>query len=352
MRLAFTFALVSFVTIVQSQIIITTNHLPDAGDTLLTRNAMLLDDVDLEETGPNHTWNFGFDILEPLNMNGGIPCYNVDDTPIVYQFMFNNPFDPEYNSDFGIGVEQADIATVNFEDAYMYYQNSNTKYAITGMGATINGLPIASHMDDPDLIYRLPLVYGNADTTDSELSFEVPQLGYYGLEQTREYQCDGWGTLNIWDQSFDVLRVRSVVNASDSIFTSFINLGITLPRPETITYEWLSTEHIEPILKITTAGGFVTQVQTADIYEDPSSITEQQVFALEVYPNPAKNELYIVSSDNKVMSADIIDAQGRKVVSTKVSNRQPIDISALQAGVYSLILSDGNKTVTKTFIKE
>jgi len=321
MRLAFTFALAIFATASSAQIIITTNHLPDAGDTLLTRNAMLLEEVDLEATGTNHTWNFGFDILEPLNMNGGIPCYNVDDTPIVYQFMFNNPFDPDYNSDFGIGVEQADIATISFENAYMYYQNSNTKYAITGMGATINGLPIASHMDDPDLLYRLPLVYGNADTTDSELSFEIPQLGYYGLQQTREYQCDGWGTLNIWDQSFDVLRVRSVVNASDSIFTSFINLGITLPRPETITYEWLSTEHIEPILKITTTGGFVSQVQTADIYEDPSSITEQQVFALEVYPNPAKNELYIVSAENKGMSADIMDAQGRKVISIKVNNR-------------------------------
>jgi len=335
-----------------SQITITTNNLPDAGDTIITRNAAFTGEVDLEDTGANHVWSFDFDDLTPLNLNPGIICYEVDDIPFVFQFMFNNPFDADYNSDYGIGVEQASIATVTFENAYMYYQNNNQKYTNTGMSVSINGLPVASHMDDPDLIYRLPLTYDSADSSHSLMNFDVPQLGYYGLDQTRHYHCDGWGTLNIWEQSFDVLRVRSVVNGSDSIFTSFVNLGIRLPRPENITYEWISTEHIEPILKVTTTAGVVTQVQVADIYEPPTSVNEIANSKLSVYPNPANDLVFVNYAGDANTLIEIYDSQGRVVITEKwTAQFSQIDLSTLNSGIYTLRIQQNGKILSKNFVK-
>lgn len=336
-----------------SQITITTNDLPDAGDTIVTRNAAFLEDVDIEATGANHTWSFGFDILEPLNLNAGIVCYDVDETPIVYQFMFNNPFDAAHNSDFAVGVQQAGVAGVSFENAYMYYQNSPTKYAITGMGASINGLPLAAHMNEPDLLYNLPLTFGSLDTSHTTMTFDVPQLGFYGLDQTRSYECDGWGTLSIWEQSFEVLRVKSIINASDSVFTSFINMGIRLPRPETVTYEWISTEHIAPILKVTTTGGNITQVQVADIYQDPTSVKENEELAVSIYPNPSSDVLNVVLENNSIALAQIFDAQGRLMKTERLNKANSlINITSLAKGRYILQLTQGEKTQSHSFIKE
>lgn len=352
MRSSLLLGLILIASLCQSQITITTNHLPDADDTLVTRNATLLEDVDLESTGANHVWNFDFDILQPLNLNPDVICYDVNETPFVYQYLFNNPFDPAHNSDFGIGVQQAGIAAISFENAYMYYQNSNTKYAITGMGASINGLPLAAHMNEPDLLYNLPLVFNSLDTSHTNMEFDVPQLGYYGLEQERSYHCDGWGTLNIWEQSFQVLRVRSVVNAADSIFTSFVNLGIRLPRPETITYEWLSTTHIEPILKITTTAGVVTQVQTADIYEAPSSVGEVNLQSMIAYPNPANDELHILGILSSNAKATIYDGHGRKVLSETIGKDNTIHIAELGEGFYCVMIESDQRVNRLRFIKE
>ncbi len=334
-----------------SQITITTNHLPDAGDTIVTRNAMFSDGVDLEATGPGHTWNFTFDELQPLNLNPDIICYDVDDTPVVYQFMFNNPFDAAHNSDFGVGVEEAGLATLSFENAYMYYQNSPTKYTITGMGATINGLPLAAHMNEPDLLYNLPLTFGSLDTSHTVMTFDIPQLGYYGLDQTRSYECDGWGTLNIWEQSFQVLRVRLVVNATDSIFTSFINMGIRLPRPETITYEWISQDYIEPILKVTTTEGVATQVQVADIYQPPTRVEETDGQALVIYPNPATDKILI--SSNGGGSATIYDSNGRAVASSVLTRaNSSVDVNELNSGIYTVVIRQGQTIRSGKFLKQ
>ncbi len=336
-----------------AQTVITTNHLPNAGDTIVTRNAAFVEDVDMEDTGADHVWNFGFDVLEPLNLNSEIVCYDVDDTPIVYQFMFNNPFDAAHNSDFGIGVQQAGVAGVSFENAYMYYQNNNTKYTITGMGASINGLPLAAHMNAPDLLYNLPLTFGSEDSSHTIMTFDVPQLGYYGLDQKRNYQCDGWGTINIWGQSFDVLRVKSVVNASDSIFTNFINIGMRIPRPETITYEWISTEHIESILKVTTTAGEITQVQVADIYQAPVSVEEKENLSVLIYPNPAMELLNISIANHFPAAIKVYDAHGRLVINEQLNKQSStLNITTLSAGRYSLCVHQNNKTYTRSFIKE
>ncbi len=334
------FALVSIVA--HAQITIQSAHLPNAGDTLISRNATFLGEFDPEVTGANLTWNVGFDLLQPGYLNAGIACVDVDDTPIAYQFMFNNPFDPDHNSDFAYGVDQAAVATITFEDAYQYFKNSGNVYAMTGMGASVNGLPLAAHMNDPDVIYDLPLTFNTNGSSTSEMQFDIPSVGFYGLQQQRDYVCDGWGTINIWDLTFDVVRVRSVVNATDSVYTELFGggIGFSFPRPESITYEWISTAYNVPILKVVSNGGFVTQVQTADIYNDPSLIRETANQRLNIFPNPT-SDVCRINGLNQQASLSFYDATGKLVKQVTSYNGETLDISNLNTGIYQIVVREG-----------
>lgn len=72
-----------------------------------------------------------------------------------------------------------------------------------------------------------------------------------------------------------------------------------------------------------------------------------------IAPNPASNELSIATA-NHFSNIQIIDALGKTVLSQHVNytNQTTIDISTLSKGVYFIQLNEGDKLITKKFIKE
>jgi len=188
-----------------AQITINSNHLPNAGDLLFTRAATLLTDID---------------------------CADLGSLSLVDQLFFNNPLYPEYNSDFGIGAALLDNPVISIEDAYQIYKNSGGVYAMTGIVATVAGVPLNAQYDDRDIIYDLPLTYPSSGNSHSVLELDVPTLAYYGTDQYRNYVCDGWGTLTLYGQSFDVLRVKSTLIGFDSVSVNFNDLpfGFQIPK--------------------------------------------------------------------------------------------------------------------------
>lgn len=337
----------------KAQITINSNHLPNDGDILYARAATLLVDVDLEDSGPNHTWNFGFDVLQAGALNGGTECVGLDALSIIDQIIFNNPFlNPEYDSDFGIGAAEFEGLPIAVENAYQVYKNSGNVYAITGLVATVNGLPLASQYNDRDIIYDLPLTYPGSGNSHSVLNLEVPTLAYYGTDQYRDYIVDGWGTINIYDQSFDVLRVKSHVTGFDSVFVSFNGFEFGFPIPKDITtYQWISTEYKVPILEIITETGFTgggqPQAQTADIYQ-PSSILDIENKGLLVFPNPAENAITLTREGQ----VDIFNTQGQHVWSGMMTANESIDLTDFTPGVYTLRSRLGKEQSFERFVKK
>ncbi len=331
-----------------AQITITTSDLPQADDVLVTQAATLLQEVDLEQSGEDQTWYFGDEILQSLEQNTEVNCVDVDGTPFAYQFLFNNPFDPEHNSDFAFGVESFEVGTLTFEDAYQYYQNNSQHYAMTGMGVSISGIPLAAVANDVDMIYQLPLEYTGTNTSNTEMQFEIPTLGFWGLTQIRTYEVDGWGVLVINDLNIDVLRYRSVINATDSIFSEAFGLGFNFPRPETIEYKWLSPDYNVPVLQINTSGGFVTSVQTAEIFEVGVEEIESN---FSIYPNPA-NDFIVLSNESASAEIIVTDMQGRTVHSSNTYGTSKLDVSDFANGVYCIALVSNAGTTTQMFVKE
>lgn len=345
-KISITFFAFILAAVSQSQITINSQHLPNASDTLRPVNCTLLGNFDANDTGENHVWNYQDDVLQVIGAGQAVTCYDLNDLSFFDQLVFNNPFYAEYDSDFGQGIEAIDLTVVTLEDAYMIYKNSGNVYAATGMIATINGLPAIGQMVDRDIIYDLPLTYGGSGNSNSAIEFDIPTIGYYKLNQTREYSCDGWGSLNILGETFDVIRIRSVVNATDSIYTEAFGtpIGFSFPRPEVITYEWRSTEFNIPVLKIT-ENGIIPTVEIADFLN--LRMAEAEAQQMTVYPNPASNEIRIqgvrIGSEMQ-----LTDASGRILRSWKYTCNDAIPVADLPAGNYLLRSSDGQ---SETFIR-
>ncbi len=352
MKTIFTISILMLSHFANAQINIASANLPHANDVLITRNAQFVGTVDPMPTGADHTWTFTESVLQPLALNAGVTCYDVADTPLAYQFLFNNPFDPSHNSDYANGVQQANVGTLTFENAFQYHKNSGNVFSITGMGATINGIPLAAQMNEPDVLYDLPLTYQTTGNSASLMSFDIPTIGYYGVDQTRSYECDGWGILNIWGQSFEVLRVRSVVNATDSVYTTLFGtgFGIAFPRPESITYEWISTTHNVPILMVTATAGTVTQVQTADI-TSPNAVSEKLNLNLQVYPNPCRGQIAIQGAREKT-AVNIFSMNGKLIHQSTVQLNQSLDVSFLSAGIYFVTIIEREQFNTVKLVIE
>ena len=71
-----------------------------------------------------------------------------------------------------------------------------------------------------------------------------------------------------------------------------------------------------------------------------------------VFPNPANDELYIVTDDEGVMQLQLFDASGRTISEFKIQNSKfKIDISHLSAGQYYIKIRGGEGESVQTFVK-
>jgi hypothetical protein len=74
-----------------------------------------------------------------------------------------------------------------------------------------------------------------------------------------------------------------------------------------------------------------------------------------LYPNPAKNVLYVnTSNSNKQEQLRIVDALGKTInlPTSHNGNIYEISISGLAAGIYSVVYFDGTTITTQRFVKE
>jgi len=74
-------------------------------------------------------------------------------------------------------------------------------------------------------------------------------------------------------------------------------------------------------------------------------ITSEEV---NVFPNPAINELKISTSKQMAMKVQLFDLTGKLVLETRrLSSGDAIDLASLQSGIYMVRIATGNSTITK-----
>nr|MBP6313725.1 hypothetical protein [Flavobacteriales bacterium] len=249
----------------QAQITITQAEMPHAGDQLARVQAVTNPFLNYGATGASYTWNF-----ENLSANGNDATnyQSVASTNFVYAIVYADIFFNDNRANHakpGTDIPLSNLLPI--ENPYTFRYRSSSSYRTVGFGLELSGIPLPITFDEQDVIYQLPLQFGNTSSSHSSYHIDVPNVGYYGFEQDRTNVVDGWGAITTPGGVFDVLRVKTTLNMSDSIG------GLSIDRPVVREYKWLAQGLRVPVLQINTTSFFGTEVVTAVYYYDvPRSI--------------------------------------------------------------------------------
>ena len=93
-------------------------------------------------------------------------------------------------------------------------------------------------------------------------------------------------------------------------------------------------------------GSSITEISTNAFTNESSNI-----YDFTIYPNPVVNTLHISLQDDRTTSFKIYNLLGQEVKSGNASQTE-INVSNLNSGIYIFEMNDGQKTITKKFIKK
>lgn len=298
-------------------------------------------------TGPNYNWDFS-----SVNYVFQDSIFNesVSQTPFAYQLFFNNPFlYPLHQADYArLSSDLTVIPTLQITDRFDYYKKSNSELAKVGFGATINGIPSSIRYDTIEKIFSFPLDYSFQDSSRGYYLATIPSLGTYGQWIRRNYEVDGWGVLSTPFQTYDVLRIKSIVKQKDTVYIDQFQFGTSFDQPELIIYQWLAKGYDFPVMTVVfQAGSMVEGWYIDDLHV---SVIEQDFIDFSLYPNPTNNIIYIDGLTNPKNSlVELFDFKGNQL--KKCTSCKSLNISDLPAGVYLLKIKQGLKVKYSKFLK-
>ncbi len=237
----------------QAQITITANDLPAVNDEI--RFSVGSGSVNLNATGADLTWDFSK--LKATNQEL-IKFSAPLQTPYLLQFLTN--------STFGYPETGLPVPAGFIDNPYTFIRKTNSAYVITGRGATAQSLPLGLVYSPKDTLYSLPLTYGKEFGGNFSGTAGLASFGSISQNGVRTNTVDAWGSLTTPFGTFDCLRVKSVIEETDSIVFGPTQLPLQNNRTE---YRWLAKGQKIPVLEVIVpsnplAGG--TTIKFKDIY--------------------------------------------------------------------------------------
>lgn len=255
--------------------------------------------------------------------------------------------------------EDANTRLVEFKTSFFFDINESGIYQV---GYASEDGKTQVKYQQPFEKLRFPFTYENNYTTDfaGEYLFNSKKIG--DVTGGGAIEADAWGDLILPNNKLyeNTLRVKTIKNYT----ITYSNNNIS--SVEILTYRWYNSMHRYPLLVLTeykTTSGTSERINYQAAYNNnavsaPSNIIEVGFDQLvNVYPNPAEDELYIDITSNRQTIAyiSIIDVTGKVVVNEKV---QPLivgknvvnltdELQTLKAGAYILQIRKDNEIINK-----
>lgn len=321
--------------------------MPSTNDVYVVNTATPSLTIDPAPTGANFTWDFSSLTSASQHSDTLISVLSI---PSLYSLAF-------LGSSYAVrGFQDINLGTLTFSDIYNIYKKSSTKYEYSGQGANINSIPTPMVYSPKDLIYKFPLNYGDADSSESGFSINIPTLADYAKARKRVNVVDGWGTLILPSGSFSVLRVKSTIFDRDSIALSAVPFPVVLPSTS-YEYKWLGLQHGEPLLQINANQFAVTQILYLEIPVSGTNDISGSDFVFGIMPNPASTEVNVFYSKEKAgtTAIDILDLQGKEVKNifsgTEASGttHHSFSVNNMSEGMYVMRISNDEGKSYKKF---
>ncbi|MES2590461.1 MAG: T9SS type A sorting domain-containing protein [Bacteroidota bacterium] len=304
----------------QTPITISSSDMPNENDSILISVNSNIGLSSATSTGANHTWDFS-------SLTPNTQQIEAFESPLTFTSPFNylfNPFNTSYGRD-NYEFSTIPLPGTNIDAAFDFYKESSSKYKQIGAGLTINGTPIPFLYSSDDIIYNFPMNYLSTDACDYKYGLTIPGIGYYGQTGHRVNLVDGWGTLTTPFGTFQTLRIKSTIDAVDTVYNNNLAFGTNIQRPLKYEFKWLATGMKIPVLKIEASdvAGNVTVTNVRYIDSTRAGVPQVGINELNnknglsssVYPNPCIEKVTLSYSLQKssAVTINIIDVLGKTV---------------------------------------
>lgn len=338
-----------------AQITISNNDMPSVNDIYHISITANLQGNNPALTGTNFLWDYS-QLQATIQRSDTFVA--VSSTPFAYQYYFNNILlYPNHKANYAIKGNDINFQVVNITDVYDFYKNASSQYTNVGFGSNINGVPSSTRRIPVDVQYVFPLNYNNNSVSYSEFLVSIPTVGDYGQFQERIDTVDGWGSLITPFGTFNCLRVKSILNITDTLYTSQFGTGFSFPRPQQIEYKWLAVGSGVPVLKITTTAGGA-QIEYQDNLMVGINDNVLPIYQLKVFPNPAKESIVIdfQSLEKEQITINLKDINGKFIKEVysgdieKGNNHILLSLTEFSNGLYFLDMNFSDYTITEKLI--
>lgn len=345
----------------RAQVVITEQDMPRKGDTIRYSEMAIPFLVSPGEPGTGRVWDYRHLVSSSQYLDRFI---DVSDAGIAYSIMFGLNFAPSYATIAKTEAGSLDLPEIpgmpgmgnlSFQDIYNFYHINQARVAQKGFGGSFSGFPLPVTYREPDFLLSLPAEYGNVDSSNFRFNISIPSLGYYGRIAKRINYIDGEGILKLPFGEFEALRIKSVLNAVDTIAIDTLGGGLRFPVPTEIKYRWIAKGMGWPLLEMTVNNviGFevVSRLVYRDNYIPPTSVSGPEISpGLLIYPNPAR-EVAIIECErlHGQYTVELLDASGRvlyQILRTSgfglVKEIIPLNTLKLSGGIYFVKLTAQN----------
>ncbi|HYG51232.1 MAG TPA: T9SS type A sorting domain-containing protein [Flavobacteriales bacterium] len=336
-----------------TQITITDADLPTVNDTFRLSTAIDSWSTDPTPTGTNFFWDYSFLVAGGQDLD---TCVSVSSTPFAYQFFFNNAFVyPDWKASYAVAGQGFNVSTImTVSDVYDYFKVQSSKWENVGFGANINGVPTSIRKNPIELKCNLPLDYNDTYSNYSSFVINVPGVGEYRQKMWKDAIVDGWGKVGLPIDTFDVLRLKIIVDITDSIYIESFGISYENPRPTEIQYHYMALGQDVPVLQVNaTTTGTVSQFIYKDVPHTFPGVKENTQPSFIIFPNPASNNVTI-RCETLIEQLDVCDLSGRTVYTSTIdANNAIIPVnSSWDKGIYFVRLVTDKGISTEKLVIE
>jgi hypothetical protein len=130
----------------------------------------------------------------------------------------------------------------------------------------------------------------------------------------------------------------------------FTSIGKVAANAVSIEYSFL---HLNPATGNNYYKIIATDILNQQHFSETRLLKYDKVVAFSIFPNPAKDDIYIISNDIlKELDYSIVDITGKTVFKNKIKPNEKINIGMLASGKYLILINDKNNRKTPiSFIK-
>lgn len=358
---------------VQCQTVITNSVLPQIGDSLYFAVDTTYSSDEFRKSGPNQQWNF-----QNVSMNGS--------QSLVYR-----PVSEGINA--ASFPSASAMVRQGINEQYFKFYLDRIELLGTGTlgGGPIPGIGGANVFPKPVTIQRFPESYRDtlSYTTKNSIALSSAILpdsilnllplkpdSFRILFSVRfEKEADGWGTLELPNKSWNVLREKRITSNQTSVeakvpilgwidVTALVSgiFGNFFGTINTVSYAFISNETKGLIAEINvdTLDNPVRLLYKPDDKTFTSTDNFDSASDFSVFPNPCSEQLYLKlnNAKDKVNFYQIQMIDGRTISSgyIEVNNNDPAEIKVqdLNPGMYQILLysKNGNRKAALPFIKD